>query len=334
MSAETVLALIKKSAAFFEEKGIDESRRSAECLLAHALGQKRLQLFLRFDQPVAEDELARFRDLVRRRLKNEPVQYLVGNTEFYGLEFIVSPAVLIPRPETEHLVEAVIDRCREGKMCSEEKMSREENVSREGNMSDDEAIPRQGQLPVNARILDIGTGSGIIAVTLAAQLSEVRVTAIDISEAALEIARENAVRNNVADRCAILQQDIMAVELDATGGSDTFDGAVPFGGPFDIVVSNPPYIAQHEISTLQPEIREYEPVEALTDGGDGLGFYRRITALLPRLLVPGGLLAVEIGFGQSADVTTIFNNAGLTRIEVIKDYSGIERVMLAWRTPD
>jgi release factor glutamine methyltransferase len=325
MSAETVLALIKKSAAFFEEKGIDEARRSAECLLAHALGQKRLQLFLRFDQPVAEDELARFRDLVRRRLKNEPVQYLVGSTEFYGLEFTVSPAVLIPRPETEHLVEAVIDRCREGNI------SREENIAREGNMSDDEALPRQGQLPANARILDIGTGSGIIAVTLAAQLSEVQVTAIDISEAALEIARENAVRNNVADRCAILRQDIMSADLDAAGGSDATGSSVPFGGPFDIVVSNPPYIAQQEISTLQPEIREYEPVEALTDGGDGLGFYRRITALLPRLLVPGGLLAVEIGFGQSADVTTIFNNAGLTRIEVIKDYSGIERVVLAWR---
>jgi release factor glutamine methyltransferase len=292
MPAETVLSLIKKSTAFFEEKGIDEAKRSAEYLLAHAMGQKRLQLYLRFDQPVAEDELARFRELVRRRLKNEPVQYLVGTTEFYGLEFAVSPAVLIPRPETEHLVEAVIDRVR------------------------DERLPR------TARILDIGTGSGIIAVTLAAQLADARITATDISDAALDVARGNAGRNKVDDRVSLLSHDILSPQLNGVGG------------PFDAVVSNPPYIGKDDIATLQPEVRAYEPMEALTDGGDGLAFYRRIAALLPQLLVPGGLLAVEIGFGQALDVRAIFEAAGLRDVEIIKDYSGIERVLLGSRAKE
>jgi release factor glutamine methyltransferase len=289
MAKETVLSLLKVSTAFFEEKGIDEAKRSAEHLLAHALGQKRLQLYLRFDQPVAEDELARFRELVRRRLRNEPVQYIVGTTEFYGLEFAVSPAVLIPRPETEHLVEAVIDRQR--------------------------AVSASGE----ASILDIGTGSGIIAITLAAQLQNARVTAIDVSEAAIDIARANAARNKVDDRVSLVKQDILAMELNG------------IGGPFDVVVSNPPYIAQAEIETLQPEVRAFEPMDALTDGGDGLSFYRRIAELLPRLLSPGGLLAVEIGFGQSPAVIEIFSSA-LRDIEVVKDYSGIERVILGRMT--
>ncbi len=289
MAAETVLSLIRKSTAFFEEKGIDEAKRSAEYLLAHAMGQKRLQLYLRFDQPVGEDELIRFRELVRRRLKNEPVQYLVGTTEFYGIEFAVSPAVLIPRPETEHLVEAVIDRVR------------------------DERLPR------TARILDIGTGSGIIAITLAAQLAEVQVTGIDISEAAIDVARENAFRNKVDARLSLLAHDILSPSLNGVGG------------PFDIVVSNPPYIAEAEIATLQPEVRAYEPVAALTDGGDGLAFYRRIAELHSQLLVDGGLLAVEIGFGQAEDVRRIFEAAGLEDVEIIKDYSGIDRVLLARR---
>lgn len=289
MPQETVLSLLKVSTAFFEEKGIDEAKRSAEYLLAHALGQKRLQLYLRFDQPVADDELARFRELVRRRLRNEPVQYIVGTTEFYGLEFAVSPAVLIPRPETEHLVEAVVDRQR--------------------------AVSASGQ----ASILDIGTGSGIIAITLAAQLPDAHVTAIDVSEAALDIARANASRNKVDDRISLMRQDILAMELNG------------IGGPFDVVVSNPPYIAQSEIETLQPEVRAFEPVEALTDGGDGLTFYRRFAALLPRLLRPGGLFAVEIGFGQSDDVINIFS-ARLRDIEVIKDYSGIDRVVIGIMT--
>lgn len=285
MPAETVLSLLKKSTSFFEEKGVEEAKRSSEHLLAHALGQKRLQLYLRFDQPVAEDELARFRELVRRRLQHEPVQYIVGTTEFYGLEFVVSPQVLIPRPETEHLVEAVIDRLKAG----------------------DAAEPH---------ILDIGTGSGVIAVTLAAQLATALLTATDSSADALAIAATNAEGNGVGDRVTFLPHDILSGDPDA------------LGGPFDAVVSNPPYIATADMAELQPEIRAHEPAAALTDGGDGLSFYRRFAALLPSLLRPGGLLAVEIGYGQSEAVRAILADGGLRDIEVVRDYSGIDRVIV------
>ncbi len=353
MAQETVLSLLKVSTAFFKEKGIDEAKRSAEYLLAHALGQKRLQLYLRFDQPVAENELVRFRELVRRRLRGEPVQYIVGTTEFYGLEFAVSPAVLIPRPETEHLVEAVVDRQRADadRQCADVDQQRADadrqraDVDRQRADADrqradadrqradadpqcadadrqraDADRQRAAGAAGEASILDIGTGSGIIAITLAAQLPNARVTAIDVSDAALEIARANAARNDVDDRISLVKQDILTSELNG------------IGGPFDIVVSNPPYIAAAEIETLQPEVRAFEPVEALTDGADGLTFYRRFASLLPRLLRPGGLLAVEIGYGQSGDVREIFADSGLEDIEVLKDYSGIDRVVLGRMT--
>lgn len=289
MPPETVTSLLKKSTTFFEEMGVDEAKRSAEYLLAHAMGQTRLQLYLRFDQPVADDELARFRELVRRRLQHEPVQYIVGSTEFFGMEFAVSPAVLIPRPETEHLVEAVIDRVRTG-TGAEEKES-------------------------DLRILDIGTGSGIIAIVLAAQLARAHVTAVDVSEEALAVARENAASNNVADRIDFRQLDILAPRLEG------------IGGPFDVIVSNPPYVAGSDMSELQPEILGFEPTAALTDGADGLTFYRRIAELLPQLLVPNGLLAVEIGYGQSPAVMKTFSSR-LRGVEVVKDYSGVERVVV------
>ncbi|MBR9979177.1 MAG: peptide chain release factor N(5)-glutamine methyltransferase [Bacteroidetes bacterium] len=283
MPQETVLSLLKKTTAFLVEKGIDEAKRSAEYLLAHALGQKRLQLYLRFDQPVSDEELERYRPLVRRRLRREPVQHIIGGTEFYGLEFGVSPEVLIPRPETEHLIEAVVDRCR--------------------------ASARAG-----THILDIGTGSGVIAVTLARQLPEIRVTAIDNSDAALSVAADNARLNAVDDRIVFSRLDFLAAE--------------PGTGPYDIVVSNPPYIPADDMATLQPEVRDFEPSSALTDHADGLTFYRRIALLLPSLLVRQGLLAVEIGYGQAADVVALFESAHLREIEIIRDYSGIERIIL------
>lgn len=306
MPAETVLSLLKKSTAFFEEKGVDEAKRSAEYLLAHAMGQKRLQLYLRFDQPVADDELTRFRELVRRRLQREPVQYIVGSTEFFGMEFAVSPAVLIPRPETEHLVEAVIDRVRANAGAGEA----------DGGVEEADGGTREKESGL--RILDIGTGSGIIAVVLAVKLARARVTAVDVSEAALDVARGNAASGNVAERIDFMTLDILAPQLDG------------IGGPFDVVVSNPPYVSASDMSELQPEILGFEPAAALTDSGDGLTFYRRINELLPRLLSPDGLLAVEIGFGQSPAVVEIFSST-LRDIEVIKDYSGVERVVVGKR---
>jgi release factor glutamine methyltransferase len=283
MAQETVLSLLKKTTAFLADKGIAEAKRSAEYLLAHALDQKRLQLYLRFDQPVSDEELERYRPLVRRRLRGEPVQHIIGSTEFYGLEFTVSPEVLIPRPETEHLVEAVVDHCRA------------ESTS-------------------DLHILDIGTGSGVIAVTLARQLPAIRITAIDISEDALRIAAANARLNAVEDRIEYAQLDFLS--------------EVPGDGPYDIVVSNPPYIPAADMPGLQPEVRDFEAASALTDNADGLTFYRRIAAISPRLLRSGGLLAVEIGYGQALAVVTLFEQAQLRDMHIIRDYSGIERVIL------
>lgn len=286
MNTETVLSLLKKATEFFSEKGVSEAKRSAEHLLAHALGQKRIQLYLRFDQPVSDDELALFRSFVRRRLANEPVQYIVGSTEFYGMEFELSPDVLIPRPETEHLVEAVVDWAR--------------------------AHDRASSL----RLLDIGTGSGCIPIAIAAQLPTCTCTALDVSEAALNIARRNASRHGVEDRINFLSHDIL-------------NGSLPVETQFDIVVSNPPYVAEADIAELQPEIRLHEPMVAITDNGDGLTFYRRIAGTAAALLAPGGLLAVEIGYGQSAAVQDIFFRSHISVTNIIHDYSGIERVLIA-----
>lgn len=286
---ETIQTLLRKSTAFFEEKGIGEPKLSAEHLMAHALGVKRLQMYLRFDQPLRDDELERFRAMVRRRLKHEPVQYIVGTTEFYGLEFTVSPAVLIPRPETEHLIDTFLD------------------------------LRKSELLRPDLRLLDIGTGSGAIAVTLAVHMPELCVTATDLSEDVLEVARENAARHGVEERMQFLRHDILK-ESPATTGA-----------PFDIVVSNPPYIPTDEVAELQPEIREHEPLEAATDGADGLRYYRRIAVILPDLIKNGGLLAVEIGHGQSAEVESLFADAGLRDITVRQDYAGIDRVVTAWR---
>jgi len=286
---ETIQTLLQKSTSFFAEKGIGEPKLSAEHLMAHALGVKRLQMFLRFDQPLREDELERFRAMVRRRLKHEPVQYIVGTTEFYGLEFRVSPSVLIPRPETEHLIDTFLD------------------------------LRKSDLLRPDLRLLDIGTGSGAIAVTLAVHMPELRITATDLSDDILEIARGNAARHGVEDRIQFLRHDILKESPAATDA------------PFDIVVSNPPYIPAAEVAELQPEIREHEPLEATTDGTDGLRYYRRIAEIVPDLIKNGGLLAVEIGHGQSAEVTGLFSNAGLRDLSVRQDYAGIDRVVTAWR---
>jgi release factor glutamine methyltransferase len=285
MNSDTVLSLLKKATEYFNEKGISEAKRSAEHLLAHALGQKRIQLYMRFDQPVSDDELERFRSFVRRRLANEPVQYIVGSTEFYGMEFELTSDVLIPRPETEHLVEAVVDWVR---------------------AHDGASAPR---------LLDIGTGSGCIPVAIAAQLPSCICTALDVSEAALNIARRNASRHGVESRIHFLQHDIL-------------NGSLPDEQRFDIVVSNPPYVAKADVAELQPEIRVHEPMLAITDNGDGLTFYRKIAGNALTLLAPGGLLAMEIGYGQSSAVKNIFLQSSISVTKVIEDYAGIERVLL------
>ncbi len=273
----TVLKILQWTADYFAGKEIDSARLEAELLLAATLDLDRVGLYVNFERPLDAAELAAFRELVQRRAKREPVQYILGETEFWSLPFNVSPAVLVPRADTEILVE--------------------------------EALAR---IDGTARLLDVGTGSGVVAIALAHEKPETLVTAIDCSESALEVARVNAERNGVADRVICLVGDLADLP----------------SGPFEMVVSNPPYIPTADCEQLMPEVRDHEPRLALDGGDDGLTAYRQLTAQAGKILVPGGWLLVEVGIDQAADVTALFKAAGLTEVTHRDDYSGIPRVVM------
>ncbi|GAB4301206.1 MAG: peptide chain release factor N(5)-glutamine methyltransferase [Ignavibacteriaceae bacterium] len=275
----TVLEAINLSAGYLEKKGIEAPRINAELLLADILNCKRLDLYLRYDKPLTEEEKARYRIYLDRRGNYEPLQYILGKTEFYGIEFKVTPAVLIPRQETEILVEEIIDKLKDSRKAS---------------------------------VLDIGTGSGNIAITLAKYLPDVEITAIDKSEDALRIAEENAAANKVSDRIIFLKQDIR--------------NFIP-GSRFDLIVSNPPYINKEDFTQLRPELRVYEPRSALTDESSGLSFYEIICSKAPLLLKSGGFLFFETAFKKADHVRRILSSNKFSNIKIKKDYSGIERVI-------
>jgi release factor glutamine methyltransferase len=232
----TVLEIIKKTTDFFAGKGIESPRLNAELLVGHALGLKRMQLYLQFERPLAEPDLERIRPLVRRRAQHEPVQYILGETEFAGLKLKVDRRALIPRPETELLVEHVVGAC---------------------------ATPP-------ARVLDLGTGSGAIALALARAFPAAEVTATDLSGDALELARENATGNRLADRVAFVRSSWFT--------------ALPAGASFDLIVSNPPYLSAVETAQTTPEVRGFEPAQALTADGDGLAALTEIIQAAPGFL--------------------------------------------------
>jgi release factor glutamine methyltransferase len=229
----------------------------------------------------------RFKEFVKRRLGHEPLQYILGECEFMSLQFKVNSGVMIPRPETEILVETVLETCR-------------------AKFSSNNAI----------RILEVGTGSGCIAVSLAKHLPTACVTAIDISEVALNTAAENVRLNGVDDRIQLRQLDFMSANF-----------LEQISETFDVLVSNPPYISDEDFPNLPVEIKEYEPRMALKDGSDGLSFYRRIAQLASALLYPKGFVAVEAGLGQAAMVEKIFLEHTFSMVNSFKDLNGIERVV-------
>lgn len=277
----TVLEAINKSTEFLEKKRIESPRANAEQLLAHVLKCKRLDLYLTFDRPLKQDETDIYRDLIVRRGKTEPLQYIIGSVEFYGMEFKVTRSVLIPRPETEILIERIL-----------------ESVDKEGSI----------------KILDIGTGSGNIAVALAKNLPNSKVTAIDISDDALTVARENSGLNNMNGQISFYKIDFVN---DNSLGEEKYD----------LIASNPPYVSIKDYSELNPELKDHEPKIALTDNDDGLNFYRNICPKAKNLLNEGGKIFFEIGIGQAMEVKNILLNNGYSSIEIFKDYSNIERVV-------
>ncbi|CAN5122955.1 peptide chain release factor N(5)-glutamine methyltransferase [soil metagenome] len=279
----TIKSLLAWTANYLKDKGIDTPRLEAELLLAHALVCKRIDLIVRYDEEPPETARTVFRELVKRRAEHWPTAYLIGLREFFLLQFEVSPAVLIPRPDTETLLMSVLD-----------------NVK--GSPS----------------ILDLGTGSGILAVSLAHKLKTATVTAVDISPDALDIAKANAKRHGVQDRVTFLHGDLFA--------------PLPDNVLFDCIVSNPPYVTSSEWATLDEEVREHEPKLALDGGPDGLAFYRRIANDAVKYLKPGGLLCVEIGNTQDESVRTLFDAAdGLSVVKSVKDAAGRPRVVIARR---
>jgi release factor glutamine methyltransferase len=288
----TILRLIHHAAAFLKERGIDSPRTTAELLLAHALGLERVQLYMRHDQPLSAAERAAFRELIRRRLQREPVAYILGRKGFWTLELDVGPQVLIPRPETECLVEAALSRLA--------------------------AHPPKRP----ARVLDLGTGSGAIVLALASAAPQHRYFASDVSIAALATARRNAIAAGLGEKVLFFAADwLQALRSDAA--------------PFDLILSNPPYIARGEIPGLAPEIARFEPVLALDGGADGLCCLRTIISGAGPHMPGGAQLLLEIGAGQRAAAAALAEEAGgYDEVRCLPDLAGRDRVMVLTKKND
>lgn len=280
----TVLEIIKKTTDFFAGKGVEHPRLNAELIVGHGLGLKRMQLYVQFERLLAEAELERIRPMVRRRGQREPLQYILGETDFFGLTLKTDRRALIPRPETELMVEAITTLI----------------------------------TPPPARILDLGTGSGAIALALAKTWPGAVLTATDTSDEALALAAENEAKTGLQGRVTWLKSDWFT--------------AVPAEARFDLIVSNPPYLSPGETAETAPEIRAHEPAAALTGKGpDGLGDLREIVEGAPARLAEGGWLALETGIAQHAALVELAVRAGLSQVESRRDLTGRDRYLFARR---
>jgi len=295
----TVLELIDWSRQYLSDKGFENTRLETELLLGHALSLPRIELYLNYDRQMSEGELARYKTLLKRRLEREPVQYVTGSAAFMLAEFEVSPAVLIPRPETEALTEVAMELLEDAGF---ERTQRGSEVA--------------GARAREALVADVGTGSGVIAITIAQAFPEARVFATDASAAALEVAARNAERAGVLERLELMEGEFLeplrAEHLD---------------GRLSALVSNPPYVRSGEIESLPPEIRDFEPHRALDGGPDGLDCLRVMTQDGPALLAVGGAIALEVGDGQASEVAGLLRE-GLGESEIRRDYAGRERIVL------
>lgn len=279
----TVGRVVRWAADDFRTRGIESPRLEAELLLAHALGTDRMRIIVEPERGLSDGELGRYRELIQRRRKGEPVAYLRGEKEFYGRMFRVDGRVLVPRPDTELLV--------------------------------DTALKRTATRSMGVRYLDLCTGSGCVAISLARERPASKVFAVDSSADALAVARDNGVRLGAAFQVAWLLGDLFAP-------------LAPFAPiVFDLVVANPPYIPEGEIASLSLDIRGFEPRLALSGGADGLDVIRRIVAGAPRFLRSSGVLAMEVGMGQALEVRALYEGAGFTDVAIDKDYGGHDRVV-------
>lgn len=276
--------LLNRSDQFLAKNGIESSRLDAEVLMAELLEMERINLYVKYDYPLKSSEIDTYREMIKKRARRIPVAYITEKKEFMSLEFTVKEGVLIPRPDTENLVEAVIEYCRNQEL-------------------------------ENPQIIDVGTGSGAIAVSLAHYIEDAKVVGVDLSAQALKIARENMEKHELGERMSILKSNLLAefIKREIKG--------------IDIIVSNPPYISEAEMKELSPEVKK-EPQTALKAGKDGLDYYRRLIPEAEKVLKEGGSLFLEIGYRQAEAVSELFGDQW-SEVEVIKDYSENDRIVSA-----
>lgn len=318
----TIGRILKWTEQYFRDKGIESPRLDAEVLLAHVLEKQRIYLYVHFDEPLQPGELAAYREMVKQRVLHVPVAQILGEKEFMGLTFKVTADTLVPRPDTEILVQAAVERLKA--------MKGEKSAT--GVLADESAAeePAEGQ-PVGGadaeqevaeplHIADIGTGSGAICLSVLHYLSGAVADTVDISPAARAVAEENAASLGLADRVTFHTGDLLQPLVGMT---------------FAAILSNPPYIPEADIAGLAPEVRLKEPHTALSGGRDGLDFYRRLAKEAPAMLVPGGFMAFEVGIHQAEPVAALAKaNPLIARTEILPDYAGIDRVVVAWRTKE
>jgi release factor glutamine methyltransferase len=297
--ATDVRAALKEGMAQLRAANVPSSTLAAELLLMHALGRDRTWLYTHPEAELDASVAREYFRLIARRAAGEPTQYLTGKQEFWGLEFEVTPAVLIPRPETEHVIEVALERL---------------------GVRGIKINMRTGEPSPPLRIADVGTGSGCLAVALAHELPHAEIFATDISAAALEVALRNATRHRVASRIRFLDGDLLKP-------------VAPSPESFDLIVSNPPYVAQDDEATLAREVREHEPHAALFGGPSGIEIYERLVEQAGELLRPGGVLVLELGYDSAQHVRAILVKQGnWVNVSVTNDLAGIPRVLAAERT--
>ncbi len=284
----TVADLLRRGVANLKDAGIDDAEISARLILQHLLNKTNSELQLSSGDKVTEENIQLFTELVEKRCNHIPVQYLIGEVEFYNVKLKVDSRALIPRPETEILVESLIEMIK--------------------------------PMP-SPSLLDIGTGSGNIAIALAANIDNIKITAVDISRGSLELAKLNAARNGVGDKIEFLRADCLQNEF--------WDNC----GKYDVIASNPPYVDEDDFENLQPEIKLHEPKTALITGGDSFLFFLRISDQAKKILEPKGIICFEVGAGQANRVAEIIkSNFKNIHITIVKDLTGIERVVIG-KTP-
>ena len=277
--------LLKKTEQFFKQHNIPQPRLDAEVLLADLLDMERIKLYVNFDYPLQDNQLAAFRERVIRRAKREPVPYITEKKEFMSLDFKIKEGVLVPRPETELLVEEIITYCEEQSLDQ-------------------------------PNIVEIGTGSGVIMISLGHYINQAKILGIDTSQKAVELTRKNIKKHELEDRLRVSRGDLLEPLIKREQEN------------VDIVVSNPPYVSQDDMGTLPPEVKK-EPDIALVGGEDGLEIYRKLIPQAKKVLLPGGLLALEIGYDQGEDIKDILKENGWEDVKIIKDYNNNDRIVFS-----